>query len=51
MGAIGEMITKSDEERLEEHFAKAVELARLGRSVALNLIIGKTDFRKGSISI
>jgi len=40
-----------DPSELDETFAKAVELSRGGSPVCVNALVGKTDFRKGSISM
>lgn len=39
------------EDQLDEVLSEAVKLARAGHPVLVNAIIGKSDFRKGSISI
>lgn len=49
LGAIG--IKIDDSELVPEALAKAQAAAATGKSVLLNAIIGKTDFRKGSISV
>jgi acetolactate synthase-1/2/3 large subunit len=40
-----------DTAKIDEVFAEAVRLSRAGHPVVINAIIGKTDFRKGSISM
>jgi acetolactate synthase-1/2/3 large subunit len=41
----------SDESQIEKTLRQAQELARQGIPVLINALIGKTDFRKGSISM
>ena len=49
LGGVGYII--EDETEIESILSKARESASVGNSVAINVKIGKTDFRKGSISI
>ncbi len=49
LGAKGFKI--SDESQIEKTLRQAQELARRGTPVLINALIGKTDFRKGSISM
>ncbi len=49
LGAEG--ILLNDESKIEEIFLRAKQIAQSGKPVLLNAIIGKTDFRKGSISM
>ena len=48
-GGVGFCIDNIDQ--AEETFLKAIELSRSGKPVLINAIIGKTDFRKGSMSM
>ncbi len=50
-GAIGKRVTSEDEDRLVDIFTEVSQANREGRSVLVNVLIGKTDFREGSISI
>ena len=49
LGGVGFII--KDENEIDSVLAKARKSAEAGNAVAVNVIIGKTDFRKGSISI
>lgn len=49
LGAEGLLL--SDESKISEVLAEAKRLAKSGKPVLINAIIGKTDFRKGSISM
>lgn len=51
LGARGELISSKEEENLARRIRSIVDAARKGESVVVNVIIGKTDFRKGSISV
>uniref|UniRef100_A0A915BLG6 2-hydroxyacyl-CoA lyase 2 n=2 Tax=Parascaris univalens TaxID=6257 RepID=A0A915BLG6_PARUN len=51
LGAKGVLITKDDENMLEEKLSNVVNEVRSGQSVVVNVIIGKTNFREGSISV
>ena len=48
-GGVGLRIER--EEEIAATLAEAQRLARAGRPVVINLLLGKTDFRKGSISM
>ncbi len=48
-GGVGICVDKPEE--VEPALLRAKELAAEGRPVCLNIMIGKTDFRKGSISV
>jgi acetolactate synthase-1/2/3 large subunit len=48
-GAQGLLVREDGE--LDAAFARALELARAGSPVLVNVLLGKTDFRKGSISM
>ena len=47
----GQGIWLDDPELAVEALRKARQLARAGRPVLVNAILGKSDFRKGSISM
>ena len=49
LGGIGFVIKEENE--ITNVLKKAVIAAKKGNAVAVNVLIGKTDFRKGSISI
>ena len=49
LGGVGYEITENDE--VNNVIIEAKENAKLGKSVLINVKIGKTDFRKGSISV
>jgi len=48
-GAAG--IKLSDPDQIDAAFEKALEISRGGKPVCVNALLGKSDFRKGSISI
>jgi acetolactate synthase-like protein len=48
-GAKGILV--KDDSELDAAFAEALRLSREGHPVLVNVLLGKTDFRKGSISI
>jgi len=48
-GAAG--IVVREEAALDAAFSQAKEIARSGRPVLVNILLGKTDFRKGSLSM
>ena len=48
-GGVGIRISSADE--IGPALERAIEASRNGKPVLINAIIGKTDFRKGSISI
>lgn len=50
-GGIGFKIDRSHDSKLEEVFNKARDEHAKGKSVLINALIGKTDFRDGSISV
>jgi acetolactate synthase-like protein len=50
-GAVGKHVTKADESQLTQIFDDMIATNRAGKSVLVNVIIGKTDFREGSISV
>lgn len=51
LGARGELISINDEEDLVNRVRSVVDAARKEEPVIVNIIIGKTDFREGSISV
>ncbi|VDM50185.1 unnamed protein product [Toxocara canis] len=51
LGAEGVLLSKDDNDYLEDRLSKVIEETRKGRTVVVNVIIGKTDFREGSISV
>jgi hypothetical protein len=51
LGAEGTLLTANDSDRLEEHLLKSVTDCCNGKSTVINAIIGKSDFRAGSISV
>ncbi|OQV25776.1 Acetolactate synthase-like protein [Hypsibius exemplaris] len=50
-GARGIKLTRKDQVGLKDAFKDAIKSSRQGQSVLINALIGKTDFRKGSISV
>lgn len=50
-GLGGEGLLLDDETKMDEVFAEAKRIAKAGKPVLINAVIGKTDFRKGSISM
>jgi thiamine pyrophosphate-dependent acetolactate synthase large subunit-like protein len=48
-GGEGFVVSKIDE--VEEVLRKAKELCKAGTPTLINCLIGKTDFREGSISV
>lgn len=50
-GGKGYLIGRKEEEQLRDIIRQAQEEAREGRAVLLNVLIGKTNFREGSISV
>ncbi|XP_023679002.1 2-hydroxyacyl-CoA lyase 2 [Paramormyrops kingsleyae] len=50
-GGKGYLIGREEEDRLSDTVKKAQQEARNGRPVLLNVLIGKTNFREGSISV
>uniref|UniRef100_A0A1I7YDC2 2-hydroxyacyl-CoA lyase 2 n=1 Tax=Steinernema glaseri TaxID=37863 RepID=A0A1I7YDC2_9BILA len=51
LGARGVLLDKSGEESVGATFSEAFDHARQRESTVINVIIGKTDFREGSISV
>lgn len=50
-GGKGYLVGRGDEERLEDIVRTAQRECREGRAMLLNVLIGRTDFREGSISV
>uniref|UniRef100_A0AAY4CYJ2 2-hydroxyacyl-CoA lyase 2 n=1 Tax=Denticeps clupeoides TaxID=299321 RepID=A0AAY4CYJ2_9TELE len=50
-GGLGHLIRREDESRLGDIITQAQRECREGRAVLLNVLIGKTNFRDGSISV
>ncbi|CAG5127592.1 unnamed protein product, partial [Candidula unifasciata] len=51
LGGRGLRLDRTNEDQLEALLRKAVEEYRQGNSVLINVLIGKTNFREGSISV
>ncbi|XP_062408638.1 2-hydroxyacyl-CoA lyase 2 [Sardina pilchardus] len=50
-GGIGHLIGRENEAQLDDIIREAQRQSREGRSTLLNVLIGKTNFREGSISV
>ncbi|GAV05469.1 hypothetical protein RvY_15599 [Ramazzottius varieornatus] len=50
-GAKGIKLTRDEQKSIGSIFKEAIRTSRGGQSVLINAFIGKTDFRKGSISV
>lgn len=50
-GGRGYLVKREDENRLSNIVQQAQKEAREGKAVLLNVLIGKTNFREGSISV
>ncbi|KAM9801336.1 2-hydroxyacyl-CoA lyase 2 [Neosynchiropus ocellatus] len=50
-GGKGFLVGREDEERLSDVILQAQRESREGKAVLLNVLIGKTNFREGSISV
>ncbi|KAJ8298961.1 hypothetical protein KUTeg_023021 [Tegillarca granosa] len=50
-GGKGLKLDRSNEDKMAEVFQEALKLNRGGESVLINALIGKTNFREGSISV
>ncbi|XP_061734713.1 2-hydroxyacyl-CoA lyase 2 [Nerophis ophidion] len=50
-GGKGYLIRREDEQQLSEIIRKAQKQSREGKATLLNVLIGKTNFREGSISV
>ncbi|XP_059174178.1 2-hydroxyacyl-CoA lyase 2-like [Physella acuta] len=51
LGGKGFRLDRTNEGEMEKVLHKALELSRSGSSVLINVLIGKTNFREGSISV
>ncbi|XP_074594982.1 2-hydroxyacyl-CoA lyase 2-like [Brevipalpus obovatus] len=51
IGAVGLKLDASNEKELELKFRQSLDLIKEGKSVLINVLIGRTDFRDGSISV
>lgn len=52
LGGLGVKLDEKDNDRLRESFAKAIaDCSSSGKPVLVNVLIGKTDFRAGSVSV
>ncbi|KAI6176092.1 2-hydroxyacyl-CoA lyase 2 [Aphelenchoides bicaudatus] len=51
LGAEGTLLTSADSDYLEDHLSNAISDCRAKKSTVINAIIGKSDFRAGSISV
>lgn len=50
-GGKGYLLKREDEDRLSDVIKQAQKDTREGKAVLLNVLIGKTNFREGSISV
>lgn len=50
-GGKGYLVGREDESKLSDIIRKAQKEAQEGKAVLLNVLIGKTNFREGSISV
>ncbi|KAL4224666.1 hypothetical protein ACF0H5_015363 [Mactra antiquata] len=50
-GGKGMRIDRTNEDKIKEVFNEAIKQSRDGHSVLINALIGKTNFREGSISV
>lgn len=50
-GGKGYLIGRENEDRLREIIRQAQRETQEGKAVLLNILIGKTNFREGSISV
>ncbi|GFO00714.1 acetolactate synthase-like protein [Plakobranchus ocellatus] len=51
LGAVGLRLDRTNEDVMDKVLEKAMEEYKKGNSVLINVLIGKTDFREGSISV
>uniref|UniRef100_A0A7E4UPP9 2-hydroxyacyl-CoA lyase 2 n=1 Tax=Panagrellus redivivus TaxID=6233 RepID=A0A7E4UPP9_PANRE len=51
IGTSGVRLDTGNEADATRHFVESIEGSRNGKSAVINVIMGKTDFRKGSISV
>ncbi|CAI9602961.1 unnamed protein product [Staurois parvus] len=50
-GGKGLLVTRQDEDRIADIIKEAQEATKKGKSTLINVLIGKTNFRDGSISV
>lgn len=50
-GGKGYLVRREDESKLSDIIRQAQKEAQEGKAVLLNVLIGKTNFREGSISV
>ena len=50
-GGTGFTLDRSNEDKMEELLKQAQKDAKDGKSVLINALIGKTDFRDGSLAV
>lgn len=50
-GGKGYLIGREDEDRLSDIIRQAQKESQEGKATLLNVLIGKTNFREGSISV
>ena len=50
-GGKGYLVRREDEDRLSDIIRQAQRDAQEGKATLLNVLIGKTNFREGSISV
>lgn len=51
IGGKGFRLDRTNEDQIESVLQEAIKLSRDGQSVLVNVLIGKTNFRDGSISV
>ena len=51
IGGKGMRLDRTNEAEMEQVLQQAMDDSRKGTSVLVNVLIGKTDFREGSISV
>jgi hypothetical protein len=51
LNAEGYLLNSENEDKMEQILKDAIEGSRTGKSILVNAIIGKTDFRQGSLSV
>lgn len=51
LGAVGLQLDRSNVANLRSELEKAVKENKAGKSVVINVLIGRTNFREGSISV
>lgn len=50
-GGDGLRVDRSNGDQLAEIYRQAIKDSRAGKSILLNVLLGKTNFREGSISV